>query len=125
MMDLKLTLDKFTGGDFELWKLKAQTVMEMEGSWPFIQKEVAIDDNDPKADQMRKLQMLALYRIRSSLEDRELGIIRECSTPHSAWTTLVQHFLKQDVASKMAIRTRLHESRHRAVEDLQSHMNEL
>ncbi|TPX52461.1 hypothetical protein PhCBS80983_g06478 [Powellomyces hirtus] len=84
-MTLRLTIDKFTGENFHLWKFKMQAMLKAKSLWRAIERTLPLDTADQDACRKEKKAMAALVL---SLGDEQLMHVQNAATAAEVWRKL-------------------------------------
>ena len=111
-----ITLEKFNGENFHLWKFKMQMLLEEKDLWDYVEKKVLAE-----ADLKKDRKALAIISL--SLADSQLMHVRKAKTSNEAWNNLVNHFETKSLANKLFLRKKFFRTEMQESDDMLTHIN--
>ncbi|TPX52213.1 hypothetical protein PhCBS80983_g06501 [Powellomyces hirtus] len=97
----RLTMDKFTGENFHLWKFKMQAMLKAKSLWSAIKRTLSLDTSDQDASRKEEKAMAALVL---SLGHEQLMHVQNAATAAEVWRKLKEVHERKGIANKLYLR---------------------
>ncbi|TPX53196.1 DNA-directed DNA polymerase [Powellomyces hirtus] len=94
----RLTIDKFTGKNFHLWKFKMQAMLKAKSLWSAIERTLPLDTADQDACRKEEKAMAALVLW---LGDEQLMHVQNAATAAEVWRKLKEVHERKGIANKL------------------------
>src|ERR1700737_2951057 len=126
--DGHITLDKFGGDNFNLYKFKLEMVMSTKDLWEIVEgtelpPPSTASDEVKKAYERRCKKAFAI--IATSLVDKELAHIKGCKGPAEAWRTLCNIHETKSLSNILFIRRKFFTIKMNESDDIPTHINKV
>ena len=126
--DGHITLDKFGGDNFNVYKFKLEMVMSTKDLWEIMEGSELLSpstasDEVKKAYERRCKKAFAI--IATSLMDKELVHIKECKGPAQSWKTLCNIHKTKSLSNILFIRRKFFTIKMDEDADIIDHINKV
>ena len=120
-MAAKFEIEKFSGSNFSLWKLKMKAILRKDNCLPAIEGRPA-DITDEKWKEMDDNAVASLHL---AMADSVLSSIAEKKTAKEIWDTLIQLYEVKSLHSRIFLKRRLYTLRMSESTSVPDHINNL
>ncbi len=121
-------IDKFHGGNFNLWKFKIEMLLASMDLWDIVDEseEAPSSNADPKVkkEYQRRVKK-AMSVIGLNLADNQLAHIKSCKGPSEAWKTLCNIHETKSLSNILFIRRKFFTCKMQESDDLLDHINKV
>jgi hypothetical protein len=97
--DTKLTVEKFKGENFHLWKFRMMMLMKEKGVWGVIDEEWEAGETEKGGVKRKEDKAMALIVL--SLSDAQLLHVQTALTAKEAWLKLIEVHERKGLANKL------------------------
>ena len=118
-MQLGQNIEKFSGSNFPMWKLRVEMLLKKLEVW------VVISTPDLRSKEFTKKNEEALYVIISNVTDSVLPTIAQHTSASEAWISLVHTYESKSVGNIILLRRQFYRKNLNADEEMISHINNL
>jgi hypothetical protein len=121
MESLKV-MEKFDGGNFQLWKFKMRMMLSKHGLWKFVDGSATIPNDENQITDYKEKPTKA-FALLCDLTDAQLAHIQYCKNVKSAWETLCGVHEAKTIGNKLFLRRRFFTIKMQEGEDFLAHIN--
>ncbi|MFO0359372.1 MAG: hypothetical protein ACK50N_02645, partial [Flavobacteriales bacterium] len=120
-------IDKFSGDNFHLWKLKIQKIFERKELWKIVtcEEDITDDMDDNQRDEFFKRDGKALEILYFTLEDTQLSLIQNALTANEAWNLLTALYEAKSPAYQQSLRRKLLSTRMEEGTEIARHIEKI
>ena len=121
--DTRITIAKFDGENFHLWKFKMQMMLKNKGLWDTVEGGnggKAVGESEWKRKEERALALIVL-----SLSDGQLMHVQNSSTAREAWDKLCNIHERKGLANKLYLRRKFLTAKMEEGGSMAGHINKI
>jgi hypothetical protein len=124
--DTKITIEKFSGENYHLWKFKMMMVLKEKGLWEFVEgKELDPAASEKERNDFKRREERALALLVLSLSDAQLLHVQPALTAKEAWLKLSEVHERKGLANKLYLRRKFLTVKMEEGDGMQAHINKV
>jgi hypothetical protein len=122
MESLKV-MEKFDGGNFQLWKFKMRMMLSKHGLWKFVDGSATLPSEEVATTDYNEKEMKAFALLCEYLTDAQLAHIQYCDNVRSVWEALCDVHEAKTIGNKLFLRRRFFTIKMQEGDDMLVHIN--